>query len=96
MRKGALTRDQAIEAVGVAAVEAVERENCEPTNRGGYNGRCNGDGVIEWAAAVACEDRDGDACLLRAYYYTDDDDETLAEEAGWDSIEWEIAGYEVV
>lgn len=97
MREDLLTREQAIAEVGLAAVEAVERENCEPTGAVGYNGRCQGDRLTEWSAAVYLTDADGDEITLRAYYYTDEDDETLADETGtWDNTDWVIEGYEIV
>lgn len=97
--KGNIDRDQAIALVGKAAVDAVERKNCEPTNRVGYNGSCQGDDLTEWSASIACQDRDGDDCTLVIYYYTDQDDEDYAKETGdWGGIDWgdKIAGYEII
>jgi len=96
MRKGELSREQTIEIVDINAVEAVEAENCVPTNRVGYNGSCQDDYLIEWSATVGATTQDGDDVHLTAYYYTDQDDEDYAETAdGWDNIDWAVAGYEV-
>ena len=95
-KKGDLTREQAIALVGIEAVERAENENCEPTGRVGYNGSCQGDDLIEWSASAGCEDKEGYECSVIAYYYTDEEDEDAAEANGWDSIDWEIAGYEVI
>ena len=95
--KGNLTREQAVAIVGAEAVEKVERENCEPTNRVGYNGACQGDAFCEWSASVRAKNQDGDDVTLLAYYYTsNEDDRIMAENDGDGSyITWEIAGYEV-
>ena len=96
--KGNLTREQAVTIVGEATVDKVERENCEPTGRVGYNGACQGDALCEWSASVSCEDKDGNDCTLVAYYYTtNEQDQAMADADGDGSaIDWEIAGYEVV
>ena len=95
--KGSLTREQAIETVGADAVNRVDREGCEPTNRVGYNGACQGDDLTEWSASVSCKDKDGNECVLLAYYYTDNDDDQAIGDADGDgsAIDWEIAGYEI-
>lgn len=97
MKKGNLTREQAIEKVGIKTVEAVEAENCEPTNRIGYNGACQGDALIEWSASVEFKDAEGIPRTITAYYYTDEDDEKIVEEAGgdWSYLSWNVAGYEI-
>jgi len=89
--KGNLTKEQAVAIVGEDAVNAVEYENCEPTNRVGYNGACQGDELCEWSAGVSCHDDNGTDCTLNAYYYT-----TNEEDENIDMVDWEIAGYEVV
>lgn len=93
--KGSLTREQAVSIVGEDAVKSVERENCEPTGRVGFNGECQGDALIEWCAVTSAKTEDGDEVTLSVYYYTDRGDEKKANEAGWDCISWEISGYEV-
>jgi len=93
MRKGKLTREQAIEQVGLSTVERVENQNCEPTGRVGYNGAVQGDSETEWSASVRTSDG-----ILIVYYYTSlEDDECMAAQDGDGSaIDWEIAGYEIL
>ena len=95
MRKGNLTREQAIAIVGEAAVDKVDAENCDFTNRVGYNGSMQGDDEVEFSASLSCEDKNGYEVSLIAYYYLDAD--TLDKVDGLDEIsEWEIEGYEVI
>lgn len=93
MKKGNLTREQAIELVGLAAVETVETESCDFTNRVGYNGACQGDDEVEFKASVSCDDKDGDEVSLVAYYYQDADD---VKENDLDCLDWRVEGYEVI
>lgn len=95
MQKGNLTREQAVAIVGEAAVSKAEATNCEPTNRVGYNGACQGDAEIEWSGSASVEDKDGTDCTVTAYYYTSQEE---INEAGDDlsNVNWTIAGYEVV
>jgi beta-glucanase (GH16 family) len=91
MKNNLLTREQAIEAAGLDAVNAVERISCDPTNIIGYNGSCQGDALIEWSARHAL----ADGAVLTAYYYTSAADEALADESGWDNVDFDVAGYTV-
>lgn len=95
MKKGNLTREQAIELVGIKAVEAAEAKGCEPTNRVGYNGAMQGDDLIEWSSGASCEDKAGSECSVIAYYYTSQEE---VDAAGDDlsNVDWVIAGYEVI
>lgn len=97
MTKGTLTREQAIEIVGEDAVNCVESDNCEPTNRVGYNGACQDDALTEWRASKDATDMDGEDVVLSVYYYTThEDDQRMADADGDGSaIDWDIAGYEV-
>lgn len=97
MTKGNLSREQAVEIVGEAAVNAVESKNCEPTNRVGYNGACQGDTECEWSASVSCKDETGLDVTLTAYYYTTNEQDQLMAECDGDGsvIDWEINGYVV-
>ncbi len=93
-----LTREQAIERCGLAAVESVERENCEPTNTVGYNGRSAGDALSEWSATVdAVDTADGLGCKLTAYYYIGHADEQAIEDADGDGgvANWVIDHYAI-
>lgn len=89
MRKGNLTREQAIEIVGVDAVNAVDAKNCDYTNRV----QTDGDSDIEFSAGVAATSVDCDVTLL-AYYYQDQSALDAVDEL--DQLDWEIEGYEVV
>ena len=88
-----MTRDEAIRAAGLEAVERIERENCEPTNVVGYNGSCQGDDETEWSASVTCA-----AGALIAYYYTtrEMDDAIAAADGDGGAINWTVAGYELI
>jgi pyruvate/2-oxoglutarate/acetoin dehydrogenase E1 component len=90
MRKGTLTREQAIQTVGADAVEAVESENFDYTNRV----QTDGDDSVEFAAGVRATTIDGDDVTLLAYYYQDQDTLDAAEQL--DELDWEIEGYEVI
>lgn len=94
MKKGNLKRAEAVAIVGEAAVEKCETVNCEPTNRVGYNGSCQGDDEIEWSASASARDQDGIDCTVTAYYYTRQEE---IDAAGDDlsNVDWVIAGYEV-
>ena len=97
MKKGNLSREQAIESVGASIVEKLDRQNCEPTNRVGYNGACQDDELTEWSSCVELPSRNDDMQYLTAYYYTtNEQDETMADHDGDGSaIDWVINGYEI-
>lgn len=88
--KGKLTRDQAIALVGEKAVLGAESKNCEPTGRL----QTDGDDSVEFSASVACNDAEGSAVVVTAYYYPTQEQ---LDNAGDDlsNVEWVIAGYEV-
>ena len=88
MRKGDLTRSEAITLVGIEAVNQVEAENCDFTNRV----QTDGDRYVEFSASVDCADKDGDAILI-AYYYQDESD-LVIDDLGL--LDWEIAGFEII
>lgn len=92
-----MNKEQAIEIVGIDAIEALEAENCEPTNRVGYRGLAGGDQLTEWAASVTCKDKDGNDCCVTAYYYTSNDEDKAIADADGDgsAIVWEIDRYEI-
>ena len=96
-RKGNLTREQAIEMAGLAAVEKVDAENCEPTNRCGFNGDVQGDDETEFSAIVALDNNDHGDCLFAYYYVSNEDMQCIADHDGdGGAIDWEIAGYEIL
>lgn len=87
-----LTREQAIALVGQGAVTRVENESCEPTNRVGYNGACQGNALTEWSATVQIDSE----TRITAYYYTDNDEDAMAAECDdLSCINWEIDHYTV-
>lgn len=98
MKKGDLSREQAIDQVGLDAVNNVERKNCAPTNRVGYNGEHQGDDLTEWRASVTCKDNAGNDATLEVYYYTTNADDKVIADCDGDgsSIDWDIQGYEIV
>ena len=90
MYKGDLTREQAVNIVGEEAVERVEAENCDFTSclmPSGWEDQ------VEFASSVLCVDRQGQECVLRAYYYQDADSVAGVEDLS--HLEWEIHGYEI-
>lgn len=88
MRKGNLTNEQVINAVGLANVLKVENCNCDFTNRVMSNDD------VEFAASIKCKDKAGDICTLIAYYYQDK--KTVSEVDDLGSLNWEIEGYEII
>ncbi len=90
MRKGDLTREQAIRAAGLAKVEELEALNCDFTNRL----QTDGDEAIEFAATVDFVDVEGTQRALTAYYYQYQEDlDRAADDLG--RLDWDIEGYEV-
>lgn len=88
--KGTLTREQAIQAVGIELVDRVESVNCEPSSRL----QTDGDERVEFVAQInAGEDVDGFQRVLKAYYYQSP--QALEGVEDLSDIEWTIAGYEV-
>ena len=87
-----ITRGQAIAIVGLEAVERVEAANCEPTNRVGVNGACQGDSLTEWSASAKV----GDLHLTAYYYTTNEQDEHMAAcDGDGASIDWTVDHYTV-
>lgn len=73
-------------------LELVANKNCEPTNRVGYNGVCQGDQLTEWSATVEINEETS----ITAYYYTTNDEDQMAAECGdLSCINWEISHYTV-
>ena len=89
MRKGNLTREQAIEMVGLELVEKVESMNCDFTNRI----QTDGDTAVEFSAGINFIDKDGYRRTLTAYYYQDPRDLDATDDLG--SLDWEVSGYEI-
>ena len=91
MKKGKLTRDEAIAIVGEEYVTMLDNESCEQTGRL----QCDGDPDSEWSASVSVNH--DDYRTLTAYYYTTPEDEAVLADNDGDgsSINWEIDGYEL-
>lgn len=93
MLKGKLNRDQAIAAAGIETVNAVEKANCDFTNR--VDADLDLQGVVEFSASVKFVDASGIQRNLTVYYYPkkseiDDCDGDLG------SVDWDcISGYEI-
>lgn len=99
-----LTRDQAIAAVGIETVLAVEARNCEPTSRV-YD---HEDGEIEWSASVEIyydwltaeqvAKLPMSGASLEAVYYTTAKDAELVEANGgdWGAVSWSIDHYRII
>lgn len=90
MLKGSMTRNEVIEEVGEQALNAVEAESCDFTNR------VMGDheDAIEFAASVRTENKDGEEVTLVAYYYpTTAEIESAGEDLS--NVNWVIYGYEI-
>jgi len=86
MRKGDLTREQAIKIAGIKAVEEVEKRNCDFTNRV----QCDGDNSVEFASIVKFSDKRN----LTAYYYQSQE-ELDACKGDLSRLNWEIHGFEI-
>ena len=103
-----MTREQAIAKIGLSNVEAVESDNCEPTNRVGGNGIVHNDPFIEWVGyanvnynGLTAEQLDNlpiGGCKLACYYEESNDAEQAAIDADtsvWDIMDIPITHYEI-
>lgn len=88
--KGEYSRDEAIKIAGLAAVEKVESENCEPTSRCMPWGQ---EDYVEFSASVKWTDADGDRRHITVYYYQDTDICNETEDMG--DLTWEPMGYDI-
>jgi len=89
-----MTRNEAIKAAGIKAVEAVEDKNCDFTNS--VTDGTEWTGFTQFSASVDLDDNDiGDT--LAMYYYIDDDD---LEQAGTELGDCDWSGckkeYEII
>lgn len=87
MKKDLMTEQQVLEVVTQDAVNHVQRENAEETNR------LMDCGLVEFSGSCKAIDKDGDEITLIAYYYQSKED---YENQELDNLDWEIEGYEVV
>lgn len=84
-----MTREEAIERVGVELVEDVEATACDFTNR--ITDGTEWDGYVEFSASSRRND-EGD--FVVAYYYQKEQDVDSVEDLG--SLDWEIDHYEIM
>ena len=87
MRKGNLSREEAIKQAGIEIVEKVEKENCDFSNRVMDNSD------VEFTASAKFVDEEGTNRTLIAYYYQDKEEVRDVDDLG--NLEWEIEGYEI-
>ena len=91
MRKGNLTREQAVAIVGEATVAKAEADNCDYSNRV----QTDGDTAVEFCASARNEAGD----IVIVYYYQSQEAIDGPGGDGVDdmgSLDWQIAGYEVI
>lgn len=82
-----LSRAEAVALLGAEAVDKVERENCEHTNRVSADLDCANE--AEFSASVSLPgDEDWDGICLTAYYYQDKDVAAETEDLG--GLDWEV------
>lgn len=86
-----LSRAEAISVVGEAAVNLVDADNCDYTNR---CMQAHEDHLVEFSASISCVDADGCECSLIAYYYQEQTDIVEAE-GQLDVLDWSVHHYAV-
>ena len=92
-----MTREEAIKAVGIEWVEAVEKESCDFTNR--VTSGTEWDGYDEFSATLEFDSgeyvnfENDSYCGIVAYYYQKSEDVNATEDLG--SLDWEIDHYEL-
>jgi hypothetical protein len=83
-----LSREQAINEVGLKFVEQVEAKNCD------FSNRCTNDGTVEFIATVdAGQDEDGFERTISAYYFHDSDVVDACEDIS--DLSWDVEYYAV-
>jgi hypothetical protein len=87
--KGTMTREQAIQAVGVELVNKLDGVNCEPTGRL----QTDGDDSVEFSSSVETSNEEYGRMTLTAYYYQSSEDVEGTEDLS--NLEWTVAGYEL-
>lgn len=80
-----ISREEAIKAAGIGAVETVENDNVDFSNRL-TDGTCH-NGYTEFLAATDFIDSDGDECQLVMYCFIDSDDVGAVDSL--DLLDWE-------
>ena len=90
MRKGNLSREEAIKRAGLEKVKEVEALDCDFTNRL----QTDGDESIEFSASVDFIDGGGNPRVLTVYYYQEQEDLNQVD-GDFGLLDWEIEGYEI-
>ena len=92
MKKGNLSREQAVKLFGEGIISKLEYQSCEPTSRL----QTDGDDSTEYTASVKVNHHDYDYVV--AYYYTTPEQEQRMADCDGDGsvIDWEIEGFEAV
>lgn len=82
-----LSRAEVVEILGEVAVDRVERENCDYTNRVSADLDCSNE--VEFSASISLPgDEEWDGICLTAYYYQDADAAAETEDLG--SLDWVV------
>lgn len=82
-----MTRDEAVKLCGLEAVERIEKENCDFTNRVTNGTEWNG--YCEFIASINLED----GRILESYYYQEEKEVDQVEDLGY--LLWEVDHYNV-
>ena len=83
-----LSRDQAIEIVGLDAVEAVETGNVVQA------GTLRRDGQVEFKSRLNCKDQEGESCTLSAVWLMDGDDVRRVDDLS--DLNWDDCNHYIV
>lgn len=85
---GFITREEAIQRLGLKAVELVEAQNCELT------GRITENGSLEFRSSMRFVEHDTEEeVCLEVYYYQDRDKVEAVEDLS--DLNWKVAGYQI-
>lgn len=93
MRHGNLTREQAIKQAGIDAVEAIEKENCDFTNR--VDQELDFEDVVEFSSSIEFIDAEGINRTLTMYYYPDAE-QINSYDGDFGKVDWDcVEGFEI-
>lgn len=87
--KGTMTREQAIQAVGVELVDKLDATTCDYTNRV----QTDGDDSVEFSASIQTGSEEYGRMTLTAYYYQSPQDLEGVEDLS--DLKWTVEGYEL-
>jgi hypothetical protein len=83
-----LSRDQAIEIVGLDAIEFAETTNAVQT------GSLRRDGQVEFKSRFVCKDKNGDKCTVSAVWLMDADDVRRVDDLS--DLDWDDCNHYIV